>query len=993
MLNQIALLIKDQKSKDRRPMMALLTGSFTREQAEKYVNDKISKREWREARMHNKYPGPLKPVEKIEISRQRISTETIETFFAWIRGEGLDQSYAYGDKNVTLANGSIVQLDAVGMNGSISHINKEYVKAKFPERRQKRDGGCPKRQDRSGCYCVKEENHEGKCKYSIENMLSASSIDAIIKTISSGQVKSRAGLDDEDVEKGSRSVDCMIEIYKILASKLKHTSDTIAGTKKKIENILTYHRTSFKSHLSRNGKKSCQCLSCGLHSSTDPVPCCYRPEEEIEGDGGNELETHDGPCEGCEQAFGVFDDLQDLIRQVFLLLSDEQADAVEREQYDELKIELERCKTNLIHWRSHIARKAVEKEYTHRQSVGLGPDEVIIICDFKMKILAMYLRETKQQFFGKRGTSCLGFLIMTNTQRRDGKHDVMYFLFFSDDTQQDANYVLAAKHYIYSNVLPGLFPDGTEIKVHFESDGAGCFNCTLLKATMPFWKDWTGVEEMTIRVSVSGDGKSSLDGLFGKLRNNFIDAVNNRVTDIYSADTCLAACQKGAGIEGASVAVLELDRKYDLATQKTIPRLTESHLIEMDRANNQLLTYTNSGYGAARPIGFETVKAVFEKQPDAPVNYIVRSQVNARGTALHSTETHQSRLKAKKKTTREKANELLEANHQAKVEAAKQQLLYLCPQLDQLTRRACGCRFRSQKQLDKHIQEGNHNFPSRDLVTTAVGQAACENGIYQFGSNPQASEAYANMDVKDGERTVLEEDVQFQPGCYRKAGRKKPQRLHEELKRILNEMYDEGETREGEKKRGANKYTTKQARDILAAMTLPNGLLKFSSHSPYGELPKEKTIRSYWSRLKTSRRLIAQKRNTQDTEEEVQEQIQEWVANALDGDAIGVDAIGVDAIDDDAIGDTTALGNDEVDQIEIAECELTEQAKKGGNNNKKRGLGHKAKSQPSNPSNQGKFSGKIFVLDGVFPNDDEKLKGLIKSNGGKYQNNITKNVG
>jgi hypothetical protein len=75
-------------------------------------------------------------------------------------------------------------------------------------------------------------------------------------------------------------------------------------------------------------------------------------------------------------------------------------------------------------------------------------------------------------------------MIATNVEGKEGEVDVHFFLFFSDNTQQDANFIIAAKHYVYSEILPKLFPDGTEIEALFESDGAGSFNCNLMKAVM-----------------------------------------------------------------------------------------------------------------------------------------------------------------------------------------------------------------------------------------------------------------------------------------------------------------------------------------------------------------------------------------------------------------------------------------------------------------------------------------------------------------------------
>lgn len=984
-LDSLADLISDQKPKERRPIMALLTEHLTREEAEKYIDSKISKRDWRMARLHWRYPGPLKPVETMKFTRKRYNENTVANFLGYW-SENFCQDHAHGDKLITFKSGAIGQIDAVSTTANAPHIHRQYIKAICPEALQRREGGCPKQNKRSGCYCMKDDNHSGQCKFTNASMLSESSIDAIIGTLAKGQLKSRAGLDDEDVEKGSRNLERAGEIYEHLAHALNHSSETIADTKKQLEWIGLYHRTDFTAHLSKNGKKCCQCLSCGLHCDEEPIPCQYRNDSE-DGTG----EKHDSPCQDCEKVFNIFTKLLDYANAARLLprLVDQQENNIQQEKFTELAVELKQCHTNLIHWRSHIARKLVESQFSREQMRNLKEDEAIVVCDFKMKILNMYFRETKQQFFGKRGTSCLGFMIMTNTEGKVGEVDVTFFLFFSDDTQQDTNYVLAGKHYIYSEMLPKLFPEGTDIKVRFESDGAGCYNCNLAKAVMPFWKQWTNVEEIQIRHSVSGDGKSSLDGMFGKLSKNFKDAVSNNQLNIVNARTCLKAYES-AGIKGASAGIIELDRDHDIEIKTSDPRLLASHRIVLDRQNNQLVTYANSGYGNGKEISLDNINAMFEKTPEEPMHYIVQHKCDGQGIAHHSNESYQSRLQEKKKSKRQAANDKVKGRQQAAIEEARAKRRFRCPELENLTMQQCRYECATQQALDRHIGLGLHDYPSRNLIEYSIARSALEGGVFQFGTRPQRSDAYANIDVKDGTSEVLGGDTHFQPGCYKKPPRKKVKRFGSELKRVLNEMFIEGETTDGTKKRGKNKWTAEQARKKLAEMALPSGLAKFSSSSPDGPVPTEKQIKSYWSRLASSRRLLRAKgngnavnelmENNDNVSEHVQE-LDEWVTNALRDDT---------EFDEDGRGDDEIreVNQQSVDQsVSVADdplltCEKIEHSIFAAGATRKRKGGTDAAD----------LKGKKVVIDGEFE-DINDIMVLIGKLGGKIQNNLSKNVG
>lgn len=78
-----------------------------------------------------------------------------------------------------------------------------------------------------------------------------------------------------------------------------------------------------------------------------------------------------------------------------------------------------------------------------------------------MKILACYFRENQAKFFGKRGVSLLGFMIITNSRdeeaRAKGEQNVKFCFYVTDDTKQDEWSVLAAKADLYSNISRNKF--------------------------------------------------------------------------------------------------------------------------------------------------------------------------------------------------------------------------------------------------------------------------------------------------------------------------------------------------------------------------------------------------------------------------------------------------------------------------------------------------------------------------------------------------------
>ena len=109
-------------------------------------------------------------------------------------------------------------------------------------------------------------------------------------------------------------------------------------------------------------------------------------------------------------------------------------------------------------WRSHIARKKVEGAYSSAQLYSLKEDYVIVISDFKMKLLNMYFRESTQMFYGKRGTVYLRMRVLSNVNHKEETVDVDVFLLLSNGTTQDTEMVLAGKAFIYDKILPEILP-------------------------------------------------------------------------------------------------------------------------------------------------------------------------------------------------------------------------------------------------------------------------------------------------------------------------------------------------------------------------------------------------------------------------------------------------------------------------------------------------------------------------------------------------------
>lgn len=131
-----------------------------------------------------------------------------------------------------------------------------------------------------------------------------------------------------------------------------------------------------------------------------------------------------------------------------------------------MKADLDVFRDNLIDYCAHLVHKYSEGKFDDEFYSDLEDTEAVVICDWKMKILSSKFCEAQQEWFSKRGTSLLGFEIHLKSKGDTKK--VWYHFFITDDTTQDTESVLCAKHFLYSKVLPKYGIN----QVHFKADGA-----------------------------------------------------------------------------------------------------------------------------------------------------------------------------------------------------------------------------------------------------------------------------------------------------------------------------------------------------------------------------------------------------------------------------------------------------------------------------------------------------------------------------------------
>jgi hypothetical protein len=850
--NLISLLQTLPSGKARRPYLAIVAPSMTRSACSLCLGgEEITQYEWWAAKQHARFPGPGMPVPSVTHSKRKIKTPVLEELLRRLQSPDIFQKFAFGQKIVKLLNDKYCELDAVKLVTPLTQIIFDYMQSLTTDAAFVLDGIClPEDGDRCpnvakeyGLRCYLCREHSGSHKYTPPSGISPTTLRKIISSLSAGEITSLAGLDDEDAIKGYGNFVRIREIAKEIFELLSLSHEELEEVLQQISDVEVFHKTNFVRHVSNGAIHVCGCLNCGFHSEVDPVPCMHRDH------------SHRGPCQDCINGFHLFEILE---AKIALLATLDHLTPLHHDKIDELSGDLADCKINLRHYRAHLILKHTETKADDNMLLDMKDDEITIICDWKMKILSMFFRETMQQFFGKRGTSCLGFMLISNSDSPEMKN-VQFHFFLTDDTTQDAFSVLTAKYILFSNLIPMHVK-----KVHFRADGAGCFSSNAIKAAMPLWKEWTGVEEKSYRISVSGGGKSNLDGLFGRLSFVLKRAVN-RGGDFWDAKTVAEAVKMAGGISACSFHVFLPVRGDDWTTKvDCLKQYTKLHLLE----SGDILGFFHSEYGSGTVIRATEVNSKWTRgcipsppeyswEPHSPL-------LNSEENALHTLKKNQVRNQEYRQKQLSENRKELDEKWQAETDLKMKAGLFPCCAVDKM--RGC-CRMVYSKKcwLDKHIVKNQHSFSSLSSHDYAVALMSEPGALLSPGSNPDRAfwtaeeiETIVNGDAQ------TEEQEWHALGCYNKPARKESFFKTIALKMDLERMYQHGLAS------GKTKYTPSSALQELKAMKDPldPSRLKYSRRigNVNGPLPTEQIVKQ-WFAIRSSNdkksRLAATSETTQ----------------------------------------------------------------------------------------------------------------------------------
>ena len=267
-------VMRGMKKYERRPMMSIATTICSKYEMGHLLQDRITNNEWSQAAKHAKYPGKgyaLLP--KPKYHRKRFDEEVVKEFSEWLYSNDFLQSLSFGQKVIQYYNGVHTVVEAVALTSNRMGIVQRYAEAFIQDSSSDKEQDCEvirhavnddavntdeDTQDRcfiqctkSRTQCMKPKDHKGRHAFTPKQCLSASSITMLLKQLTSGKIKSLAGLDDTDTKCGTNNfanMRAMVETLVGVVGMERYGFDK-CELLKQIKKAEEFHKIGFVRHL------------------------------------------------------------------------------------------------------------------------------------------------------------------------------------------------------------------------------------------------------------------------------------------------------------------------------------------------------------------------------------------------------------------------------------------------------------------------------------------------------------------------------------------------------------------------------------------------------------------------------------------------------------------------------------------------------------------------------------------------------------------------
>lgn len=276
------------------------------------------------------------------------------------------------------------------------------------------------------------------------------------------------------------------------------------------------------------------------------------------GECTNEHETR---CSDCDQLFDFLDFMFESVS-------------------PDIHSQITDYKEKLLYYLSHQTRKVYLNAQFKAALSELDPDGALFIADYKMRVLPQSARETKQDFFGKRGWTLHTILVFT--KNCENTLDVRAYDHWSMDTKQDAWFSASAFEAVFETM------ENKPKWVRVISDNGPHYHNSELMAIVGHWHEWYNIEIRSWLFLEPGEAKTTIDShhatvsiLQYLLHNNIhfnllllyfkiTHAIKRYLRIGFDLETGNDIVEAAKGLSGTSLANIEPDRDNNFVEETEV---------------------------------------------------------------------------------------------------------------------------------------------------------------------------------------------------------------------------------------------------------------------------------------------------------------------------------------------------------------------------------------------------------------------------------------
>ena len=253
---------------ERRSILSSFCDDHLRPTVETVLGVKVTTTEWRNIRLHHRYPGPHKKIIKPKLYWQKNGSMHLHRLLDFLNQPSYLQRLSFGTKVLSVMDGKDYQdLDNISRAVRLSKIDGDFLMALDQETIY--SDSLPSSELRCQCLekgtfrgCLHERNHQVggiSKKFIVKGSIPTRTIEESVKTLTSGQIKALSGLGDTKEIKGRN----FFEDLRTLPKKYEMDQEKMKQLLKKIDHTEIFYQTDYGAHLSRHYDYTCECITCG----------------------------------------------------------------------------------------------------------------------------------------------------------------------------------------------------------------------------------------------------------------------------------------------------------------------------------------------------------------------------------------------------------------------------------------------------------------------------------------------------------------------------------------------------------------------------------------------------------------------------------------------------------------------------------------------------------------------------------------------------------